>query len=147
MEILKSKISPNHDNASFYTGVIAYGRARNNKVYVLHSESEAEISLFGENEFELKNINEGVIDGVSEGVKHCYASEIEQLGLSMLIDDDSLEDHNCEGVSVLVDGWLIISEARGNSLESILYNGDQNENRIFGFYSEAIEGFETFLNK
>ena len=126
MEILKAKISPDHDNASFYTGVVAYGRAKNGKAYVLRSEAEAEMNLLG---------------------KRYYAAEIEKLGLSMTIDDNSLDDHNCEGVSLLVDGWLTIAEARGIELEGVLYSEDQSEDRIFGFYDEAIEGFKKFLEK
>jgi hypothetical protein len=126
MEILKSKISPDHDNASFYTGVIAYGKAKNGRAYVLRSESEAEITLLG---------------------KHFYSAEIEQMGKNMRIDDSGLEDHNFEGINVLVDGWLTIAEARGIELEGVLYSEDQAEDRIFGFYDEAIEGFEKFLNK
>lgn len=126
MEILKAKISPDHDNASFYTGVIAYGLAKNGKAYVLRSEAEAEITLLG---------------------KHYYSDEIEKLGLTMRINDSGFEDHNFEGINVLVDGWLTIAEARGIELEGVLYSEDQSEERIFGFYDEAIEGFEKFLNK
>jgi hypothetical protein len=65
----------------------------------------------------------------------------------MRIDDSGLEDHNFEGISVLVDGWLTIAEARGIELEGVLYSEDQAEDRIFGFYDEAIEGFKKFLEK
>jgi len=126
MEILKAKISAKHDNASFYTGVVAYGKAVNGKTYVLWSEGLAEI--------------------IMNGIPY-YGEAIEKLGKQLTINDDSLEDHNGEGISVLVDGWLVISEARGKNLESILYNEDQDENRIFGFYDEAIRGFINFLNK
>jgi hypothetical protein len=135
MEILKAKISEEHNNASFYTGIIAYGKAKNGKTYVLRSEAEAEISLFdGQDEYK-----------GHEG--HLYAIDIEQMGKDMTIDDNSLDDHNFEGISVLVDGWLTIAEVRGIELEGVLYGEDQAEDRIFGFYDDAIEGFKKFLNK
>ena len=151
MEILKAKISEEHNNAAFYTGIIAYGRAKNGKAYVLRSESEAEITLFGyngvNNDRTLHALLGLIPDGVNNNDKHFYAADIEKLGLSMTIDDDSLKDYNCEGVSVLVDGWLTIAEARGTELEGVLYSEDQDEERIFSFYDEAIERFKKFLEK
>jgi hypothetical protein len=127
MEILKAKISENHDNASFYTGVIAYGKAVNDKTFVLRSENQAEIR-FGDEEL--------------------MGKEIEDRAKAMLLtDNDFDEDNDNSNVSILVDGWFVISEARGTDLESILYEEEQDEDRIFGYYDEAITGFQEFLNK
>jgi len=126
MEIIKGKISDKHDNGMFYTDVLAYGKAKNGNTYILRSEGEAEIFMSG---------------------KHFYKDDIEKLGKNMTINDDSVDDHNYEGISVLVDGWLVISKVDGMNFESILYDEDQDEDRIFGYYDEAIKGFETFLNK
>jgi len=125
MEILKTKISDNHDNASFYTGVIAYGKANSGKTFVLRSENSAEIRFEDE---------------------ELMGEEIEAKAKAMVFtDDDFDEDNRDSNVSILVDGWLVISEAKGTDLESILYEEDQDEDRIFGYYDEALEAFEEFL--
>jgi hypothetical protein len=127
METLKAKISDNHDNATFYTGVIAYGKAKNGKAYVLRSENSGEISFNNE---------------------HLVGEEIEEKAKALVLTDEDLdEDNNDSDVQILVDGWMVISEAKGTELESILYADDIEEDRIFGYYDEAIEGFKSFLNK
>lgn len=128
MEILKAKISENHDNATFYTGNIAYGKAKNGKTFVLRCENCGEIRFEGE-------------DLIGEQIEEkAKAFELNDFDL----DEDDNKDSE---VQILVDGWMVISEAKGTDLESILYEEDQDEDRIFGYYDEAIAGFESFLNK
>jgi len=124
MEILKAKISDKHDNATFYTGVIAYGKAKNGKAYVLRSENEGEIEYDGE---------------------WLVGEQIEAKARTLELCDKDLDEES--DVSILVDGWMVISEARGTDLESILYADDIEEDRIFGYYDEAIEGFKKFLDR
>jgi helix-turn-helix protein len=114
MEALKHKISDNHDNAVFYSGVVAYGLASNGKTYVLRNESIPEME----------------IDGIS------YAGEELESKAKRLEVDDYDED------SILVDGWLVISEVNGMNFEDVL---EHDEDRVYDSYDDAIEAFKLFL--
>ena len=125
MEILKPIISDSHDNASFYTGVIAYGKANSGKTFVLRAENEGEINFKGE---------------------YLSGEEIEAKAKAMVFNDDDFDEDNDDSeVSILVDCWLVISEAKGTELESVLYEEEYDEDRVFGYYEEALESFEEYL--
>jgi hypothetical protein len=124
METLQAPVSENHKSSMFFDGVVAYGKAKNGNTYVLTTEGMGEISYNG---------------------KTYLSSELRELALEFEIDDDIIdaEDH----ISVFVDNWFVIAQARGTDIEDILHVEDQDEDRIFDNYDEAIEGFQYFLDK
>jgi len=61
MEILIPKISPSHDDARYYDGVIAYGSGADGKAYVLRTYPEAE-AVLGNITFMPKDINDDSAD-------------------------------------------------------------------------------------
>jgi len=124
MEILQARLSENHESSMFYNGVIAYGKAENGKTYVLTTEGQAEISMQHGN---------------------CLSPEIIEMGKTMYLQDEDLDEELI--LSILVDNWFVIAEARGTDIEDILYAEDQDEDRIFETYTDAVEGFKEFLSK
>jgi hypothetical protein len=108
----------------FYNGVIAYGKAKNGKTYVLTTEGQAEIAMQD---------------------KNCLSPEIIDMGKTMYLQDEDLDEELI--LSILVDNWFVIAEARGTDIEDILYVEDQDEDRIFETYTNAVEEFKFFLSK
>ena len=124
MEIIQAPVSENHKSAMFFNGVVAYGKAENGKTYVLTTEGESEILYDGES---------------------WLSGQLRELATKFNIDDEMIEEE--QEVDILVDGWLVIAEVNGRNFEDILYAEDQDEDRIFDNYDDAIEGFELFLSK
>lgn len=122
MEIIQSPVSENHKSAMFFNGVVAYGKAKNGKTYVLTTETVGEI-LYED--------------------KAYSGSELRELALQFGIDDDEIDAE--ENVGILVDAWLVIAEVNGMDFEDVLHVEDQDEDRIFDNYDDGIEEFENFL--
>ena len=120
MEILISKISPNHDDPIFYNGVVAYGKASNGKTYVLKALPEAEIF------FDCK--------------KYC-GDEIQTISKRHGINDNCLDFFD-----ITIANWFVIYEAQQTEIKEIFEEGDEmGDGLIFQCYDDAIQGFETFL--
>lgn len=123
MEMIQAPISTNHMDAMFFDGVIAKGTARNGKQYVLMTASIPQI-IFNEKEY--------------------YGGQIRQLGIDGFINDIEIE-HEIN-VTVLVDGWLTISEVIEQGFEDVLHSNDPDESRIFSDFEAGLMNFDEFLN-
>ena len=118
MEILIQKISENHNETFHYNGVVAYGKAKSGKTFVLQTQPQAEIML-----------NERVYVG----------DQITGLSQTLLLNDD-FDDND-----ILVDSYLVIAEARGTDIEDIIHQEDPDEKLITYDYDSGIIGFTYFL--
>lgn len=81
MKIIQNKLSKNHNDATFYSGIVAYHRTNGGRLYLLRSVVEGEINFRGK-----------------------IPVSINEIALLHNIDDDNIDDY------VLVDGWLGITE-------------------------------------
>jgi hypothetical protein len=124
MEIIQHPISENHMNSMFFNGVVAYGKAKNGKTYVLRTEQQGQI-IFNGQEF---------LEG-----------QIRELGMTFVIDDNDMEAE--EDVSIFVDNFFTIAEVEEGNLENVLDAEVQDESRIFNEFPEAVGMFNEFLNK
>lgn len=123
MEVIQAPISTNHMDAMFFDGVVATGTARNGKQYVLMTASIPQI-IFNEKEY--------------------HAGLIRQLGIDGFINDADIEDEI--DVTVLVDGWLTISEVTEQGYEDVLHSENPDESRIFSNFEAGLMNFDNFLN-
>ena len=124
MEIIQHPLSANHMNSMFFNGVVAYGKAKNGKTYVLRTEQIPQI-IFNEKEYS--------------------NDEIRNLGIGSFIDDNDIEAE--DEVTILVDNFFTIAEVEEGNLENVLDAEVQDESRIFNEFPEAFGMFNEFLNK
>jgi hypothetical protein len=119
IHILQNLKSDEHQDAMFYSGVVAVTPNKVNGKYVCLMTRDAEI-VYNDNKY--------------------IGQEIANLGAMYVICDVDIEDE----VDVHVDGFFYIAEFNPTTLE-IQDIEDVDDDYIFDNYDEAIEVFEDYV--
>ena len=114
MEIIQKPISPEHNSAMFFDGVLATHRG-----------------------LELRTFNDGEIS--YEG-QHMIGKQIVEMGKANLINDNDIEEERTSPVSILVDKFIAIVNPRNSVPEDEVWEL-WDEELIFDNYSDAVEAF------
>ena len=117
IHVIQNLISDEHQDAMFYSGLIAVGR-KNGKHFCLFT-TDAEIGY--------------------DGNKYIGAC-INELASFYVICDEDIENE----VDVLVDGFIYIAEFNPETLKIQILD-EVSEDVIFNTYAEAIDGFKEFI--
>jgi hypothetical protein len=119
IKIFQNLKSNEHEDAMFYSGIIAVATNKvNGKLFCLYAK-QAEIVYYN-------------IEYIGE--------QISDLAAFNVICDTDIDD-----VETWVDGFIYIAEFNPNTLQ-IQSMDEVDENLIFNEYSEAIEAFEDFID-